>query len=280
MVFFNGGKDRANRLGLYVFSRWHTHPLIAKINALSVIFMAKDRTYAMGVLLSVLVMLTHAWIALTLIKPNAPPAKIKPVMIEVSLLAAPAPEKKSAPVVTEKKALPPRQPKTAPVIRKPAKLKTAPAKKKPPIIQKKAELPEPTAIAAPPVAKPALLPLAPTPEAKTAHNESAAIASKAAASTAPKALLPTKENGHATCLSCPKIKYPVIAQRRGWEGRVLLKLQLSPDGQAVNITIERSSGHSALDEAAIANAKQSRFTVSNTGQIRIATKLFEFKLDQ
>ncbi|MDD5275418.1 MAG: TonB family protein [Methylovulum sp.] len=277
MVFFNGGKDRANRPGPYVFSKWHTHPLIAKINALSAIFMAKDRTYAMGILLSVLVMLIHVWIALTLIKPNAPSAKIKPVMIEVSLLAAPAPEKNSAPVA-EKKAPPPQQPKIAPVIRKPAKVKTAPAPKKPPIIQKKAALPEPTAIAAPPAAKPVPLPLSPTAEATTAHSESAAIASKAAAS--PKVSPAIKENGHATCVSCPKIKYPVIAQRRGWEGRVLLKLQLSPDGQAVNITIERSSGHSALDEAAIANAKQSRFTVGNTGQIRIATKLFEFKLDQ
>lgn len=282
MVFFKDGKDRANRSGLYVFGRCHTHPLITKINTLLAFFMAEDRAYAMGILLSVLVALLHVWLALTLLKPNVPPAKIKPVMIEVALLATPAPEKKPAPVV-EKKAPPP---KIAPAISKPVKLKTTPAKtplakKKPPITHAKAELPEPTTVVPPPVFKP--VPLPPAPEAGAKDKESPVSAAKAAVSaekTAPKAAPAAKEKGHATCVSCPKIKYPAIAQRRGWEGSVLLKLQLAPDGHAENVTIERSSGHSALDEAAIANAKQSRFTVGNAGQIRIATKLFEFKLDK
>ncbi len=279
MVFFKGGKDRTNRSGLYVFGRCHTHPLITKINTLLAFFMAEDRAYAMGILLSVLVALLHVWLALALLKPSALPAKIKPVMIEVALLATPKPEKKPAPVVVEKKAPPP---KIAPVISKPVKLKTAPAKlplakKKPPINHAKAELPESTAVAPPPVFKP--VPLPPTPEAGAKDKQSPVPATKAAISaekTAPAA----KEKGYATCVSCPKIKYPTIAQRRGWEGSVLLKLQLAPDGHAENITIERSSGHSTLDEAAIANAKQSRFTVGNTGQARMATKLFEFKLDK
>lgn len=45
--------------------------------------------------------------------------------------------------------------------------------------------------------------------------------------------------------------YPAIAQRRGWQGIVLLGFRVSMDGNIEAIHIARSSGHTLLDRAAI-----------------------------
>lgn len=264
MCFFKDGKGRVNRLGLNVFGG----------RAPAAVLSAEERPRSVAILLFMLVLLLHLWAALELLKPRARPAKIKPVTIEVSLQAAPAPAPEKVPA---KKAPPP----PVPPIAKPKPVKPptppvkAPPRKKAPVVRKQAELPKPAAAEAPPAplppaAEPAIMnkPIAPAPPAAVA----------APAKPAPKAAPPVKENEHATCVSCPKVQYPVMAQRRGWEGSVLLKLQLSPDGRAENVTVLRSSGHGALDEAAIANAKASRFSTGNAGEIRQATKLFEFKL--
>jgi len=44
------------------------------------------------------------------------------------------------------------------------------------------------------------------------------------------------------------------------EGTVVLKLTVSAAGRAQNVGIAGSSGHSALDQAAIAHIKQTRFS--------------------
>ncbi|MGC9489827.1 MAG: TonB family protein [Thermovirgaceae bacterium] len=45
--------------------------------------------------------------------------------------------------------------------------------------------------------------------------------------------------------------YPLIARRRGQEGRVLLRVTLSADGSVKNIMVEESSGFDALDRSAL-----------------------------
>ncbi len=50
--------------------------------------------------------------------------------------------------------------------------------------------------------------------------------------------------------------YPGIAVARGWEGRVLLRLQIDAQGQVTEVTVLESSGRSILDAAA-ANAVKS-----------------------
>lgn len=45
-------------------------------------------------------------------------------------------------------------------------------------------------------------------------------------------------------------RYPRLAQRRGWEGTVILSVRVLPDGRLTDIRIERSSGRSLLDHAA------------------------------
>ena len=45
--------------------------------------------------------------------------------------------------------------------------------------------------------------------------------------------------------------YPPFAQRQGWEGEVLVALQLSAEGEIRDIRVIRSSGYRVLDEDAL-----------------------------
>ena len=45
--------------------------------------------------------------------------------------------------------------------------------------------------------------------------------------------------------------YPLMARRKGWEGRVLLDFHIEPDGAINTIRVSQSSGYRALDRSAI-----------------------------
>jgi protein TonB len=49
----------------------------------------------------------------------------------------------------------------------------------------------------------------------------------------------------------PAPPYPSEARRRGWEGTVLLMVEIRENGKPERVTIKESSGHSALDNAAL-----------------------------
>ena len=49
----------------------------------------------------------------------------------------------------------------------------------------------------------------------------------------------------------PPLKYPVIARRRGYEGKILLSAMISVDGTVVGVKVKESSGHPILDRAAM-----------------------------
>jgi protein TonB len=53
--------------------------------------------------------------------------------------------------------------------------------------------------------------------------------------------------------------YPEIARRRGEQGRVLLRVAVSPAGLPVNVSVAESSGFSILDSAAVNAVEQWRF---------------------
>lgn len=48
----------------------------------------------------------------------------------------------------------------------------------------------------------------------------------------------------------PPPEYPWEARRRGWEGRVLLRVRVGSSGQALSVEVVDSTGYRALDEAA------------------------------
>ncbi|MBW2544998.1 MAG: energy transducer TonB [Deltaproteobacteria bacterium] len=49
----------------------------------------------------------------------------------------------------------------------------------------------------------------------------------------------------------PPPKYPAIARRRGYEGRVLLSATISIEGNVAGLKVKESSGHPVLDRAAV-----------------------------
>lgn len=53
------------------------------------------------------------------------------------------------------------------------------------------------------------------------------------------------------CLDCPFPRYPARARREGWQGNPRLRIDTDGRGYVTNVSLEESSGHSILDEAAI-----------------------------
>jgi TonB family protein len=64
----------------------------------------------------------------------------------------------------------------------------------------------------------------------------------------------------AYCVSCPEPHYPLVARARGWQGIVDVGLLVLADGSVDAASLRRSSGYGVLDAAAIAVARQSRFS--------------------
>lgn len=48
-----------------------------------------------------------------------------------------------------------------------------------------------------------------------------------------------------------RFKYPLVARKRGWQGKVIVALDVSEAGDIHNINIKQSSGHTILDKNAV-----------------------------
>ncbi len=84
-----------------------------------------------------------------------------------------------------------------------------------------------------------------------------------AAPAPPAPVIPPRSD--AAHLSNPPPVYPMAAQRRGDRGIVLLRLIVTADGQAKNVEVDKSSGHRALDEAALTAVRGWRFVPARQG---------------
>jgi protein TonB len=69
----------------------------------------------------------------------------------------------------------------------------------------------------------------------------------------------------AAYLNNPAPSYPALSRRNGEAGKVLLRVQVSSDGKPQQIDLQRSSGYSRLDDAAIAAVRQWRFIPAKRG---------------
>lgn len=58
----------------------------------------------------------------------------------------------------------------------------------------------------------------------------------------------------------PAPVYPRAARERGWEGRVVLRVEVDADGSVARADIEETSGHPVLDRAALGAVLRWRFT--------------------
>ncbi len=64
--------------------------------------------------------------------------------------------------------------------------------------------------------------------------------------------------------------YPAMAKRRGYEGKVLLKVLVDAKGFVADIEIKHSSGHHSLDSAAFDTVKNWLFTPASEGDKPVA----------
>jgi protein TonB len=59
--------------------------------------------------------------------------------------------------------------------------------------------------------------------------------------------------------------YPRLAREQGWEGEVLLRVLVSEAGDVRSVSVERSSEHAVLDDAALRAVRRWRFHPSRLG---------------
>jgi protein TonB len=65
--------------------------------------------------------------------------------------------------------------------------------------------------------------------------------------------------------------YPRRAREMGWEGTVVLRVEVHADGTVGAVSVHRTSGHDTLDEAALTAVKRWKFAPPTDGAFSLAT---------
>ncbi|QSA98644.1 energy transducer TonB [Methylococcus sp. EFPC2] len=178
-------------------------------------------------------------------------------MIDIALAAPASPQVVQPAPTPPEPPKPEKKPDPAPV--KKAKPKPKPVPKEP--VAKRAEVQEEVRETAPPTPAP---PAPVKAEAASPHNE-----------------VYTPASSTADYLNNPRPVYPSIARSRHWEGLVLLRVYVSPDGHAMEVNVQRSSGHEVLDESALEAVRKWKFVPAKRGDVAQAswvTVPIEFEL--
>lgn len=182
-------------------------------------------------------------------QPEIVPPKVPPISIAVVTPPKPLPEAAKPPPP------PPPPPKTVEPPKPVPPKRVAPAPR--PVVH--APTPAPVPVETPPPAPtpvvaaptpPAPPPPAPAPVAKAPEKVTAPI-------------------GNAAYLNNPPPVYPDIARDQGWEGRVILKVHVLPNGLPDSVEIQTSSGRRVLDNAAVAAVKKWTFVPAKRGDTPI-----------
>jgi protein TonB len=69
----------------------------------------------------------------------------------------------------------------------------------------------------------------------------------------------------------PKPLYPREARKKGFQGEVVLKVEVLSDGLVGEVEVKKSSGHEILDRSALSAVKQWKFTPAKRGETAIST---------
>jgi periplasmic protein TonB len=89
--------------------------------------------------------------------------------------------------------------------------------------------------------------------------------------TAPAAAAVTEESREVEYLYNPPPDYPRRARRLGLEGEVLIRTRVMPNGESDELVLAQSSGHTLLDQAAMAAVRKWRFRPARRGDERIVS---------
>ncbi len=68
----------------------------------------------------------------------------------------------------------------------------------------------------------------------------------------------------------PKPFYPQEARKKGYEGEVILRVEVLSNGRVGEIEVKRSSGHEVLDRSAITTVKQWKFIPAKKGETPVS----------
>lgn len=110
-----------------------------------------------------------------------------------------------------------------------------------------------------------LPPVNPAVPEQTLAQPSAPEPQRAPAAVPAPALPTTPPRSDAAYLNNPRPAYPLAARRRGDQGTVLVRVLVTSEGLAGTVALQKSSGHSSLDEAAITAVKSWRFVPARQG---------------
>ena len=107
----------------------------------------------------------------------------------------------------------------------------------------------------------------PSPVATPAEPATPSPPAAPAAENAPPAVQPalTPARYNAAYLHNPEPVFPPLSRRLGEEGKVLLRVKVSADGQPVAVDLEKSSNFERLDEAARRAVARWRFVPARRG---------------
>lgn len=86
------------------------------------------------------------------------------------------------------------------------------------------------------------------------------VAKPAAIATAGAAVAPAIAQTAPTTIAQTMPVYPSVARRRGFQGVVVVTVEVAADGVAQSVVVQRSSGHPVLDSAAVSAVSNWRFT--------------------
>jgi protein TonB len=78
-------------------------------------------------------------------------------------------------------------------------------------------------------------------------------------------LLDREPDYQAAYLNNPIPAYPMVARRMGWQGRVVLNVEVLASGLPGQIKLHQSSGHDVLDNAAVRAVSGWRFVAARQG---------------
>jgi TonB family protein len=67
----------------------------------------------------------------------------------------------------------------------------------------------------------------------------------------------------------PKPIYPQEARRKGYEGEVILKVEVLSNGRVGQVEVKKSSGYELLDRSALATVKQWKFVPAKRGEAQV-----------
>lgn len=128
-------------------------------------------------------------------------------------------------------------------------------------------------------------PLAATHSTQAAAEapQAAPTEAKAAAEMTPAPAPVSAARFDADTLKNPAPAYPALSRRLGEEGKVVLRVQVTPQGTADEVEIRTSSGSQRLDEAARSTVRQWKFIPARRGDTPIQSWVLVpiiFKLEQ